>query len=170
MKNKKSLLGLGLLALVLVLGVGYAVVSEVVLEFGGTATVANHALKVDIKEVTDSETTANVTHSITTEGHKAKDTFSITGLTLGEEVTMTYTVDNHETDVDALIDKATIEVSNSDFFEVTTIDTLDNTAERNGGTATFVIKVGLKQTPVTAEQSTSEITVTVTASAIDKTN
>ena len=41
MKNKKSLLSLGLLALVAILGVGYAVVSDVVLTITGTASVAN---------------------------------------------------------------------------------------------------------------------------------
>ena len=36
MKNKKSMLALGLVALVLVLGVGYAVVSSVGLTFTGS--------------------------------------------------------------------------------------------------------------------------------------
>ena len=64
MKKKKSLLSLGILALVLVLGVGYAVVSNVGLTFDGTATVADADLKVSITGVQDAKTgDAEITHS-----------------------------------------------------------------------------------------------------------
>ena len=55
MKNKKSLLSLGLVALVLVLGVGYAVVNEVLLTFTGTATVGEANINVYIDSVTGQE-------------------------------------------------------------------------------------------------------------------
>ena len=92
MKNKKSLLGLGLFALILVLGVGYAVVSSVNLTFGGSATAKEADLKVDIARVVDTKTgSATVEHSLT--ACSTEDTFTITDMALNEEVTMVYTID-----------------------------------------------------------------------------
>ena len=56
MRNKKSLLSLGLLALVLVLGVGYAVVSSQELTIGGTAETVDSTIAVffdTVGEITD---------------------------------------------------------------------------------------------------------------------
>lgn len=169
MKNKKSLLSLGLLALVLVLGVGYAVVSNVGLTFGGTATVADHELAVDIASVTDTKTNATVEHSInaTTDAHDAADTFTITGMTLGETVKMTYTIDNHETDVDATIsDKVALTNSNTEYFDARYTIT-DGTAEKNGGTATVEVVVSMKKTPVTSAQGSATIRFELEGSAND---
>ena len=47
MKSKNSLVTLGIIALVLFLGVGYAVVSSVYLNIGGTASVDDQDLKVE---------------------------------------------------------------------------------------------------------------------------
>ena len=53
MKKQKSILGFGLLILVLVLGVGYAVVSNVGLDISGTAAVKNANLKVAFNGTTN---------------------------------------------------------------------------------------------------------------------
>ena len=87
MKNKKSLLSLGLLALVLVLGVGYAVVNTITLTFNGSASVADAELKVAITGVTSSKDT-DVTKSFTDK----TGTFGVSNMTLGETVTFTFVV------------------------------------------------------------------------------
>jgi len=159
MRKQKSLLSLGLLALVLVLGVGYAVVSNVGLEFDGTATVADSELKVDIASVVDEKTNATITHSIndTVDSHDKKDTFTITRMTLNETVKMTYTLDNHETDVDATIaQKVALNNDNTEYF-LAEYQITDDTAEKNNGTATVVVTVTMKKTPVTTEQGTAKI-------------
>lgn len=168
MKNKKSLLSLGLLALVLVLGVGYAVVSNVTLEFGGSATVADAELKVDIASVEDNKPTGvTVTHSIDGTTHAKKDTFTITGMTLNETVTMTYTIDNHETDVDATIaEKVALKNDNTEYFNATyKINGAD--IARNGGTTTVTVTVTMIKTPVVAAQGTANISFSLEAAPVN---
>ena len=106
MKNKKSLLGLGLLALVLVLGVGYAVVSQVSLTIGGTATVASSNLKVKFINPT---TTGGAGTTVAAVENDLKATISVTGLTeVGQVATATYTIENSEKDLKAKITSGTI--------------------------------------------------------------
>lgn len=169
MKKKKSLLSLGLIALVLVLGVGYAVVTTVDLSFNGTATVADAQIKVDIASVDDDTTgQAVITHENPVQ-HVTTDKFTITGMKLNEKVTITYTVDNHETDVNALIStKEALTFTNGEYFDVKV--TPAQTISANG-TGTVVVEVTLKKTPVTTEQGTTNISFKLTATAEDnKTN
>lgn len=159
MKNKKSLLSLGLVALVLVLGVGYAVVSSVGLTFGGSANVADATLRVDIKSVDDVKTNATVTHTLGA-GHAVSDTFTITGMTLNEEVKMTYTIDSHEEDVEATI-KEKVALTNSDttHFSASYEITKDTVGPKTGE-ATVVVTVKLIKTPVsTIEAATFNLQI-----------
>lgn len=149
MKNKKSLLSLGLLALVLVLGVGYAVVNTVVLTFNGEATVANADLKVAITGVTSSKN-ENVVKSFTDK----TGTFEVSNMTLEETVTFTFTVKNNETDVTAKLTENTAVTGNNDYFEASyVIENGDSIAP--GGTATVVVTVRMKKTPVTEANGTA---------------
>ena len=64
MINKKILLSLSVVAIILILGVGYAVVNTVDITLGGTASVADAPIKVGIENVTSSTTeSANITNS-----------------------------------------------------------------------------------------------------------
>ena len=167
MKKKKSLLSLGILALVLVLGVGYAVVSAVDLTFGGKATVADAVIKVDIEDVDDDPTgTATTSHTWTANSHATADTFTITDMVLNETVTITYTLKNHETDVAANIaEKVELSNDNPEYFEASyNID--DNTIAANG-TGTVTVTVRLKKTPVVNTYNTANIGFTVEATAAD---
>lgn len=163
MKNKKSLLSLGLLALVLVLGVGYAVVSSVDLKIGGSASVKDAELAVDIENV-ESSSTGAATISHTWQQCDAEDTFTITDMVLNETVTITYTVKNHETDVDAtLAEKVALTNSNSEYFDAAysiTESALGATEE-----TTIVVTVQLKKTPVDAAYNSTTIGFTVSATA-----
>lgn len=170
MKKKKSLLSLGILALVLVLGVGYAVVSAVDLTFGGTATVADAVIKVDIEDVDDDPTgTATTTHTWTANSHAKADTFTITGMALNETVTITYTLKNHETDVAANIaQKGALSNDNPEYFDATY--TIDNSTIAADSTGTVTVKVKLKKTPVVEAYNTANIGFTVEATAADNKN
>ena len=164
MKNKKSLLSLGLVALVLVLGVGYAVVSNVGLTFGGTATVADATLRVDIESVADVKTNATVTHTLGAD-HAASDTFTIVGMTLNEEVKMTYTIDSHEEDVEATI-KEKVALTNSDTTHFSaSYEITDATVGPNSGKATVVVTVKMIKTPVSAIEAAS-FSLTIEASPV----
>lgn len=163
MKNKKSLLGLGLFALILVLGVGYAVVSSVNLTFGGSATAKVAELSVDIASVVDTKTgSATVEHSLGST-HAVSDTFTIKDMVLDEEVTMVYTIDNHETDVDATLTAVgSIENDNEEYFLATA--TVDKASLPHGGTTTVTITVKLIKTPVAEGKDVANITYKVLAS------
>ena len=163
MKNKKSLLSLGLLALVLVLGVGYAVVSSVDLKFGGSATVKNAELKVDIESVSDSTTgAASISHTLVE--HAKEDTFTITDMVLNEEYTITYTVKNHESDVAAtLAEKVALTNSNAEYFSASY--TITNPSLAANAETTIVVKVKLIKTPVDDTYNSTTIGFTVSATA-----
>ena len=160
MKNKKSLLGLGLLALVLVLGVGYAVVNTITLTFNGSASVADAELKVAITNVTSSKET-DVTKSFTAN----TGTFGVTNMTLNEEVTFTFTVTNNETDVTAKLTEKTAVTGNTDYFEASyVINDGDRIAPK--GTATVVVTVKMKKTPVAADDGSAEFEFVLDAAAV----
>lgn len=167
MKNKKSLLSLVIFALVLILGVGYAVVSSVDLTIGGTAGVKNASLKVDFESVADTKTNATVTHTLTQ--HAKEDEFTITDMELNETVTMVYTVANHETDVDAdLTEKIALSNSNPEYF---TVGYKINGATINaGGTTTVTVTVKLVKTPVTEAQGKTTVSLTLNAAPVDNSN
>lgn len=166
MKNKKSLLSVCLLVLVLILGVGYAVVSSVELTISGTATVKDANLKVSFNGTTDVSDSTKVTATATNGSLSAN--ISVTDLTLGESVTATYTIQNEETDVNAQIQKKSITTNGKDaYFEVTTdVDSSPKTIAAKGGTTTVTVTVTLKQTPVESADSTANITVTLEATPV----
>ena len=167
MKSKKSLLSLGILALVLVLGVGYAVVSSVSLSLGGTASVENANLKVAITDVEDSKSSAtiNVSHNL----ESLSDTFTISNMKLNDSVTMTYTITNQEVDVAAKILAETITNTNTEHFTVqcTVVDEVINANDQGNATGTVTVFVRLNKTPLTEEQGKVTITVPLTASAVE---
>lgn len=165
MKKRKSLLSLVLLALVLVLGVGYAVVSSVDLKFGGSATVKDAELKVDIEKVVDA-TTGDATISHTLAEHGSEDTFTITDMVLNETYTITYTVKNHETDVAAtLAEKVALTNSNSEYFDASYSITDANLAA--GAETTVVVTVKMKKTPVVEDYNSTTIGFELTASPVN---
>lgn len=164
MNRKKTLYGLGLLALILVLGVGYAAVSEVTLNIDGSATVASEALKVSFNGVTDTEDGDKVVASSTDNSLNAS--IQVTSLTLNEAVSATYTIKNQETDVDANVIKKQISNDKPEFFEVTT--SVDDSAETitAGGTGTVTVTVRLIKTPIETDDSTANIQIDLTASPV----
>lgn len=164
MNRKKTLYGLGLLALILVLGVGYAAVSEVTLNIDGSATVASEALKVSFNGVTDTEDDDKVVASSTDNSLNAS--IQVTSLTLNEAVSATYTIKNQETDVDANVIKKQISNDKPEFFEVTT--SVDDSAETitAGGTGTVTVTVRLIKTPIETSDSTANIQIDLTASPV----
>ena len=164
MNRKKTLYGLGLLALILVLGVGYAAVSEVTLNIDGSATVASEALKVSFNGVTDTEDDDKVVASSTDNSLNAS--IQVTNLTLNEAVSATYTIKNQETDVDANVIKKQISNDKPEFFEVTT--SVDDSAETitAGGTGTVTVTVRLIKTPIEISDSTANIQIDLTASPV----
>lgn len=174
MKNKKSLLSFGLLALVLVLGVGYAVVSNVDLTIGGSASVEEADLKVSFKSVEVDKTSANENievNNTVTDGAIA-DTFTISKMALNDEVVLTYTVQNKETDVAATLtekDGITISNDNEEYFSATS-EIVDSNIPANGGTTTVKVTVKLIKTPVESSDSSASFDLTLNAAPVNNAN
>lgn len=161
MKSKKSLLSLGLIALILVLGVGYAAVSGLDLSINGTASVEDSVLKVSFLGVENDADQDTVVTNTLTDGD-ISDKFSISNLSLGESVTLTYTVQNKETDVDAVLsEKTTLTNSNPEHFEATYKITNPNVEA--GKTTTVTVTVKLIQTPVVNTDNSAEFSLTLAA-------
>ena len=165
MKNKKSLLSLGLLALVLVLGVGYAVVQTQNLTIGGTASVTDSTLKVSFEGTTDTSDDTKVI-ATATKGSLTAD-IQVTGLTaIGDTATATYTIQNLEQDLAAAITKEEIENNKGEFFEVTTsVDNSATTIAKNS-TGTVTVTVKLIKMPIESTDSTASITVKLLATPV----
>ena len=170
MKSKKSFLSLGIIVLVLFLGVGYAVVSSVYLNIGGTASVNDQDLNVEITNAVAStniaEKTVDFTHVLSNKNLTSN--FTLNEMVLNEVVTITYTVTNNEIDVDAQLALASVvelSNSNSDYFDVD-YEITDNETdlENNDKTMEVVVTVGLIKTPVTEENSSTTVGLTLTAS------
>lgn len=161
MKNKRSLLSFGLIALILVLGVGYAAVNGVDLTINGTATAQTSDLKVSFKKVDAESTGAAKIENTVTDGD-VEDTFTITDLALNETVTLTYTVQNKETDVAAVLsEKTALTNSNKTYFNATY--TIDDANIAAGGTTTVTVTVTLIKTPVKAEDNAATFNLVLAA-------
>ena len=170
MRSRKSFLGLGILVLMLVLGVGYAVVNSVTLNISGTATAKEADLNVHFTgEVAVTDNAENATASGShTDGIDA--TITVETMALEEEVTLVYTIVNDEVDVNASLAAPVITVKSEDgtidlkdYFTVTA-DLGKTTLNADGDTTTVTVTVALAKTPATAEYSTAKINIDIVAS------
>lgn len=163
MKNRKKMITTALIALVLLLGVGYATVSSVNLNINGTANAESKELQVFYDGV-NSGTSDKVT-AISSPDKERTATFTVENMTLDETVTMTFEVKNYETDVNATLAAPSVtQNTNRDYFQVTT--SCDKTTLNAGDTATITVNVKLIKTPVTAEAGSTTVTVGMAASPV----
>ena len=160
MRNRKLLLSISIFALILVLSVGYAVISYVDLYIDVSAQAATETLDVSFKSA--NPTSGNV-YGTVSDGLHASLTAS--GLTLNVPVTVTYTVQNNETDVDASIEQTLIN-SNSQYFSVTTNVKTAKTCAK-GGTLDVIVTVTLIKTPVSESDNSADIDITLRATPVN---
>ena len=167
MRKRKTMLGLALIVAVLVLGVGYAVVSGVNLTISGTAATETKDLNVYFDGVTSKDAgTTGATVTATSENESLTATIAVTGLKkVGDVVTATYEIKNNEADLSASIVQDSIDNSKSDFFEVTTdMETAKVVAAQ--GTTTVTVTVKVIKLPIEEADSTTNITVTLAATPV----
>lgn len=170
MKKRNTMLGMGLLIAVLVLGIGYAF-TAIDLTIGGTVNVSpdasNFKVLFSAAEAANTKDSATITDS---------DTNSITGeiiinslVSVGDTATVTFTVKNDsDAGIGAVINKPVInKTTNGEYFEVTTDwDSADTTTipSVTGNTKDLVVTVKLVKAPVDADIE-GKFTVTLTANA-----
>ena len=173
MKKKKSMIVLAIFVAVLVLGVGYAAISGVDLTISGTASTEDRDLKVSfegtITSTVDPNTDANspaATATGTTTAGTLNATIAVANLSrVGQTATVTYTIQNEETDVDAVVTVDDIQNDKPDFFEVTT-DIPDAGIEiAAGATETVTVTVEVTQLPTSADDDEATIDILLRAEA-----
>lgn len=163
MRSRKTFISFGMLALVLILGVGYAVVSSVSLTISGSAS-ANSDIKVSFKSV--KEESSSLVDAATTDGTLTA-TLNVSDLAaVGQTEYAIYTIQNKESDVSAKISlDGTITPADKTYFEVTT-DLTNGTTIAPGETLDVKVSVKLNSTPLTDSDSEANILVKLKAEAV----
>lgn len=160
MKNKKTFIGVIVLLAVLMLGIGYAALTNITLNINGSATgVPDGAnFSVDFSDDT-SKIVVDKTNANTNVVVDAKKTgtleakLDVSNLTSkGESVTVTYTIENNSDDLSAnlTLDPASYKDDN---FEINAVLGSDSIAK--GESTTVTVTATLLVTPVTEEVSAS---------------
>lgn len=160
MKKKNSMVTLVVLVAILVLGVGYAVVTGVDLNISGNVAAKSENLKVKFTAANPSTKTNGVVGAITSD---LVATIEVEDLELGTPKTVTYTIQNYETDINALITQTSAGVAtNTTFYEVTT-DLGSGKTVNASGTLDVTVTVTLVKTPITEAQSKDVATIVLHA-------
>lgn len=172
MRKQKTIFGLAILAAILMLGIGYAAVSDIDLNIGGTAgATADSDFDVVFTEgegdITINKTAApnsTVTAAID-ETDKTEADISVAGLTTkGEKVEVTYTIANNSADLAASL-TATTSNTNTEYFSVTSSILETPVVVEKDNSTTIKVTVELIKTPIEADQSAT-IGVAITAEPV----
>ncbi|MBR3613566.1 MAG: hypothetical protein IKL55_00070 [Clostridia bacterium] len=165
MKNKKLLVGIALLIVVLVIGIGYAAITgSLTISGTATATADDSNLKVQFTGVTNPATTTDGVTATATEGSTSA-TLNVTGLTTaGQSKTATYTIANNSDELKALVDVKTEEITNTGFFSIDATVANPTTELEPGDETTVTVTVTLNKTPI--EEVSGTINVELEATAV----
>ena len=166
MRKKKNMYALAITALILVLGVGYAVVSSVTLSIEGTGTAVTENLKV-VYDGVNTNSGAKVTAQ-TAADDSTQASFTVSDMVLNTDEYAEFEIKNKETDVNASIAVPTVTNSNSEYFQVTVYygNSVWSAAQTLNAQATAKVKVVVRliKTPVAQGDSSTTITVSYVAS------
>ena len=175
MKNKKNVYVLAIVAMILMLGVGYAVVSQVSLNIAGNASAKTEELKVHYDGV-NSGTTANVI-AISSPDESRTATFDITDMVYNTPIELEFEIESEESDLNATISYPEITNTKSSFFSVSleykagakssaetySAWTSGTKTLAAGAKATIKVIVTLSHTPIEVADSTTHIEISYTA-------
>lgn len=162
MKKKNTYVGLVLLLAVLMLGIGYAAMSNITLNIGGGAGASVEDENFKVKFTGTPQTSGdNITATIT-DDHNATINVSLTAK--GDKATATYTILNDSADLSASVAIPSITNSNTEYFTVTT-DMADAELLASGADTTVTVTVELIKTPIDADQN-SNISISFVASPV----
>jgi len=162
MKKKNTYVGLVILLAVLMLGIGYAAMSNITLNIGGAAGANVEDENFKVKFTGTPQTSGdNITATIT-DDHNA--TINVSLVAKGDKATATYTILNDSADLSAKVAVPTITNSNTDYFTVTT----DMVAEETliaGNSTTVTVTVELVKTPIDQDEN-ANISISFVASPV----
>lgn len=152
MTNTNKIIAAIVIVAILIIGVGYAAISNITLNITGTAAAtpndANFAVAFSGTPTVSDAT--KVTAAVTDEENA---TINVTGLIAkGDIATATYTIQNTSADLSAEL-SATVTNSNEEYFEVTYDLGATNIAK--GAATTITVTVELIKTPITDSVSST---------------
>jgi len=179
MKKRKGKIVLALLLGVLMLGIGYAAISNITLTITGTAaaTPGADAFKVEFTSVETYAYNGTTELSSTTEGYtdfattasysETTGTFSVSGLhKKGDTVEFTYTVTNESDDLSANLSIPTISAYNNSDYITISVDPVDEVTVAASGAQDYIVTVQLTKTPL-VDISTGDVTISFEASPVE---
>jgi len=171
MKQRKTLVTLGLVVAILVLGVGYAM-SNIELSINGkvSATVSDENFKVAFDgtpSTTTSSTDVTAEASITADTNNLAAEMTVSNLsTIGDKATATFTIKNSSTDLGADLSAVITQVSGTykDYFKVSVNEAWNDTVSVAAGQSTTIeVTVELIKTPIEAiNDQTFSVAITAT--------
>jgi hypothetical protein len=172
MRNKRTVIVAFLLVAALALGIGYATLQDELAVTGSARTnvsSSEEALDADVyfTKAVISDTAAGTAEIKTPEGGTAKDKDDLVVIELldtalkgaGDFVTISLEISN-DSDLAVKVGKPTINVVNTEYFDVTTNWTADQTVAASG-TADMVVTVTLKKTPTDVVETTFTLDIGV---------
>lgn len=182
-RKRKGLIVLAIVAMVAILGVGYAAITGVGFTIKGNASAEGdesafnvHFSNVEFDDKDLKTAPTKVKHS-EIQDNAQSGTFSVSGLaTKGDVAAFVYTVKNDSSDLTAVIPKDSIKVSSlkgdaATYFTVAveSENPADDVTIAPGGTTTITVTVTLNKTPI-EKVDTGDLTVTFAANPSNGTN
>ena len=170
MKQRKTVIVAFLLAAVLLLGVGYAALTDV-LDITGSADVNQSAAEEAFNEdIYFSAAKANEDGNTASVNSDNNDKASFTANTLkgkGDKATFTFTIKN-DGDLDATVTPKMSSNTNAEYFGISSDWAGAAKTLTAGGTLTYTVTVELLETPT--ETISGSFVIELTAVSVDQTN
>ena len=169
MKNRKTVVVAFLLVAVMLLGIGYAALTDV-LDITGSADINQSAAEEAFNEdIYFSAAVANETGNTASINADNDDKASFTANTLkgkGDQATFTYTIKN-DGDLDASITPSISSNTNPAYFAISSDWDGDTKTLAAGGTITYTVTIELIETPT--ETISGSCIIELTAVSVDPT-
>jgi hypothetical protein len=156
-----------LMIIVILLGVGYAIVSSVQLDTGIKKDFENQKLDIVFKETTKVTNLDKVT-AVKKEFENLTANIEVKDLKLNETVAATYTVQNKEEDVNVNLVTTKIENSNPEYFEVQTNLKENEIVKSRNGELDIEVSITLIKKPLRIEDSKTVINIEFKAIPVKK--
>ena len=163
MKNRKRVIGAFLLVAILLLGVGYANLTDTLIIDGTAGVDLNDSKEEFEKDVYFSKVISGTGCSAVINTDPDEGTITVNDGALkavGDEVIATYTIKS-DSDLDVTVAKPTITNDNTEYFQVTSSWTGDTTIQPNG-TADVTVTVKLIKTAASDENVSFGLSFNVT--------
>lgn len=164
MKSKKTILGIVLLIAILLLGIGYAAITDVTLNINGTADATANTDNFIVK-FTSATAVKNCTAEVSSsDTNKRTATMNVSGLqSAGDTATATFVVTNESRDLNAALEVTTETMggTNPEYFDVKATIADNTSSVVPSGTRTVTVTVTLKETII--EDKTATINVQLSA-------